>query len=70
MISATEISGDHQRTAESRLSAARGRVQHEGGCGLFWIPKQKGIFLNVEKGEIPKIRGTLFWGPYNKDPII
>ena len=20
--------------------------------------------------EFPKIRGTLFWGPYNKDPII
>ena len=19
--------------------------------------------------EFPKIRGTLFWGPYNKDPI-
>ena len=19
-------------------------------------------------GEFPKIRGTLFWGPYNKDP--
>ena len=21
-------------------------------------------------GELPKIRGTLFWGPYNKDPTI
>ena len=21
-------------------------------------------------GEFPKIRGTLFWGPYNKDPTI
>ena len=21
-------------------------------------------------GEFPKIRGTLFWGPYNEDPII
>ena len=20
--------------------------------------------------ELPKIRGTLFWGPYNKDPTI
>ena len=20
--------------------------------------------------EFPKIRGTLFWGPYNKDPTI
>ena len=20
--------------------------------------------------EFPKIRGTLFWGPYNKDPIV
>ena len=20
--------------------------------------------------EFPKIRGTLFWGPYNRDPII
>ena len=22
------------------------------------------------KGEFPKIRGTLFWDPYNKDPTI
>ena len=22
------------------------------------------------KWEIPKIRGALFWGPYNKDPTI
>ena len=22
------------------------------------------------KWEFPKIRGTLFWGPYNKDPTI
>ena len=21
-------------------------------------------------GEFPKIRGTLFWGPYNEDPIL
>ena len=23
-----------------------------------------------EKWEFPKIRGTLFWGPYNRDPAI
>ena len=29
--------------------------------------------LNVKlytNWEFPKIRGTLFWGPYNKDPTI
>ena len=26
--------------------------------------------LGCAKREFPKIRGTLFWGPYNKDPTI
>ena len=26
------------------------------------------LFLN--RPELPKIRGTLFWGPYSKDPTI
>ena len=28
------------------------------------------IFLNSRIWEFPKIRGTLFGGPYNKDPIV
>ena len=26
--------------------------------------------VHVPKWEFPKMRGTLFWGPYNKDPTI
>ena len=26
--------------------------------------------LGLPIWEFPKIRGTLFWGPYNKDPTI
>ena len=31
------------------------------------------FFYRIPKNpiwEFPKIRGTLFWGPYNKDPTI
>ena len=28
----------------------------------------QGLELGGCKWEFPKIRGTLFWGPYNKDP--
>ena len=24
----------------------------------------------AERWEFPKIRGTVYWGPYNKDPTI
>ena len=24
----------------------------------------------LRRSEFPKIRGTLFWGPYNRDPTI
>ena len=27
-------------------------------------------FAHQSVWEFPKIRGTLFWGPYNKDPTI
>ena len=31
----------------------------------------KASFKGLYKGlQFPKIRGTLFWGPYNKDPTI
>ena len=31
----------------------------------------EGSFKGLYKGlEFPKIRGTVFWGPYLKDPII
>ena len=31
----------------------------------------KGSLKGLYKGlEFPKIRGTLFWGPFNKDPSI
>ena len=28
------------------------------------------VLLSLVIWEFPKIRGTLFWGPYNKDPTI
>ena len=53
---------------------------------MIWeFPKIRGTFKGIYKGskkgsykgsigfrveEFPKIRGTLFWGPYNKDPTI
>ena len=30
--------------------------------------KRRGPQRNMHMWEFPKIRGTLFWGPYNKDP--
>ena len=33
-------------------------------------PKEKRISLLYTKWEFPKIRGTFFLGPYNKDPTI
>ena len=43
-----------------------------------WISRISGLGLGISgflirvvyTWEFPKIRGTLFWGPYNKDPII
>ena len=28
------------------------------------------VWLDDARRKFPKIRGTLFWGPYNKDPTI
>ena len=53
-------------------------------CFSFGEPTVTGSFLLVQdrllgkciphglltKWEFPKIRGTLFWGPYNKDPTV
>ena len=30
----------------------------------------EGLFLHPGTMEDPEMRGTLFWGPYSKDPII
>ena len=44
--------------------------------GFGSLPKIRGTLFGVPlkgsiKGlEFPKIRGTLLWGPYNKDPTI
>ena len=34
------------------------------GLGVF------GGLIEGPKWEFPKIRGNLFWGPYNRDPSI
>ena len=31
-------------------------------------PELSQAFLGLPVWEFPKIRGTLFWGPYNNDP--
>ena len=28
------------------------------------------VVVEIYKWEFPKMRGTLFWGPYNQDPTI
>ena len=38
------------------------------GFGVFVFGVLGGLGFRV--WEFPKIRGTLFWGPYNKDPTI
>ena len=47
-----------QRCCGSRANSvvARDTVNESGTELVIW--------------EFPKIRGTLFWGPYNKDPTI
>ena len=47
------------------------RADERLGLGLTgWM--SAACFLEFKKSiwGVPKIRGTLFWGPYNKDPII
>ena len=36
----------------------------------FPYPKESGAPFAGSIWEFPKIRGTLFWGRYNKDPTI
>ena len=33
-------------------------------------PKKKPWFIQISIWEFPKMRGTLFWGPYKKDPTM
>ena len=42
----------------TNMSAFKTRIGLRGYYGIIII------------WEFPKIRGTLFWGPYNKDPTI
>ena len=38
----------------------------------LWVSSSSGplSWPGTEKWTLPKIRGALFWGPYNKDPTI
>ena len=52
-------------------------IPYYGSCRILSINRSaEGLGLESrgsQKGsirEFPKIRGTLFWGPYDKDPII
>ena len=49
----------------SSVEGSRFRVEavgSRGGAGLE--------YCTTHIWEFPKIRGTLFWGPYNKDPTV
>ena len=39
------------------------------GIGL-WLEDVRGLSFRMAKREFSKVRGTLFGGPYNKDPTI
>ena len=38
--------------------------------GLQCTSPDSGLYCSFFRPEFPKIRGTLFWGGYNKDPTI
>ena len=47
-----------------------GRDPEGWGRGVYCFrPAASPCFARLIK-EFPKMRGTLFWGPYNKDPTI
>ena len=48
------------------LPRSHGPDSSEGLCslGALWLSPSGATW------EFPKLRGTLFWGPYNKDPTI
>ena len=43
-------------------AAAEAAAVAAHGPGLAWVLPEH------SKWDFPKVRGTLFWGPYNKDP--
>ena len=48
-------------------------VGNQTPIGLnFWDPNPNPMVPQeaIQMWEFPKIRGTLFWGPYDKDPTI
>ena len=47
------------------LSSPRAHLPHPRGSTCSEALGRRGF-----KREFPKIGATLFWGPYNKDPII
>ena len=61
------------------VPAERVALQYEGSMvASLWRPSRtgpepatsaEGLFC-MQIWELPKRRGTLFWGPYNEDPII
>ena len=41
---------------------------HHSCLKMFDTPAGGSLRSTQHKWEFPKIRGTVFWGPYNKDP--
>ena len=63
--SSAESSEWHFQSLASRLRHRLFRLVVDSDTG------PKGSFQGLYKGvEFPQIRGTLFWGPYNEDPIL
>ena len=75
--SSAESSEWHFQSLASRLRHRLFRLvvdSDTGPKGSFKVLLKgyyKGSFQGLYKGvEFPQIRGTLFWGPYNEDPIL
>ena len=64
-VAATRI--DRQAARPKRIEWTMGLADFQD---LFWPLGQGRIFPVKEIWEFPKIGGTLFWCPYNKDPTI
>ena len=56
--------------SRSSLSKFRRKRQRAAAGATIQILLTGQLIMPGEIWEFPKIRGTLFWGPYNKDPTL
>ena len=65
----------HARFVSGKVRTLPANVAHEVGRQVARAPaspdrKDSNKRSSNDMWEFPKIRGTLFWDPYNKDPTI